>query len=110
ATKLLTLVGWDDPAGSAARAIAFETELAKDSWDKAKLRDPTIQYNPRSPAELARVAPGVDWASVPGAAKLGDRNRFIVGQPDAVTRLAATYAATPLATLKAWMAFRTADA
>ena len=43
-------------------------------------------------------------------AKLGDRDRLIVGQPDAFTRLAATYGATPLDTLKAWMAFRVADA
>ena len=110
ATRLLTLIGWQDPAGAAARAMAFETELAKDSWDKAKLRDPTIQYNPNSPAELATLAPGVDWTALLAAAKLGDRDRFIVGQPDAFTRLAATYGATPLDTLKAWMAFRTADA
>ena len=110
ATRLLTLIGWQDPAGAAARAMAFETELAKDSWDKAKLRDPTIQYNPNSPAELATLAPGVDWTALLAAAKLGDRDRFIVGQPDALTRLAATYSATPLDTLKAWMAFRTADA
>ena len=110
ATKLLTLIGWQDPAGAAPRAMAFETELAKDSWDKAKLRDPTIQYNPNSPAELATLAPGVDWTALLAAAKLGDRDRFIVGQPDAFTRLAATYGATPLDTLKAWMAFRTADA
>ena len=110
ATRLLTLIGWQDPAGAAARAMAFETELAKDSWDKTKLRDPTIQYNPNSPAELATLAPGVDWTALLAAAKLGDRDRFIVGQPDAFTRLAATYGATPLDTLKAWMAFRTADA
>jgi putative endopeptidase len=110
ATRLLTLIGWQDPAGAAGRAVAFETQLAKDSWDKIKLRDPTTQYNPRSRAELATLAPGVDWPSLLAAAKLGDRDRFIIGQPDALTRLAATYAATPLDTLKAWMAFRSADA
>ena len=109
ATQLLTLIGWQDPAGAAARAIAFETELAKDSWDKIKLRDPTTQYNPHSPAELATLAPGVDWSALLSNARLGDRDRLIVGQPDAFTRLAATYAATPLETLKAWMAFRVAD-
>src|SRR4029079_14052684 len=110
ATQLLTLIGWQDPAGAAARAIAFETELAKDSWDKIKLRDPTTQYNPHSPAELAALAPGVDWSALLNKAKLADRDRLVVGQPDALTRLAATYAATPLDTLKAWMAFRVADA
>jgi putative endopeptidase len=110
ATQLLTLLGWQDPAGAAARATAFETALARDSWEKTKLRDPTIQYNPNTPAELAALAPGLDWATMLAAAKLGDRSRLIVGQPDAFTRLAATYGAAPLDTLKAWMAFRVADA
>jgi putative endopeptidase len=109
-TKLLTLIGWDDPAGAATRVVAFETAVAQDSWDKAKLRDPTTQYNPKSPAELAALAPGVDWAALLGESRIGDRDRLIVGQPDAFTRLAATYGATPLDTLKAWMAFRVADA
>src|SRR5256885_2654536 len=110
ATQLLTSLGWDDPAGAASRAVAFETAIAEDSWDKAKLRDPTIQYNPKSPAELATLAPGLDWAAVLAAPKFGDRDHLVVAQPDAFTRVAATYGAAPLDTLKAWMAFRVADA
>ena len=109
ATQLLTLLGWQDPAGAAARALAFETAIAEGSWDKTKLRDLTIQYNPHSPAEIAALAPGVDWSALLNGARIGDRDRLVVGQPDALTRLAATYAATPLDTLKAWMAFRVAD-
>src|SRR6185436_2353185 len=76
---------------------------------KAKLRDPTIQYNPHTPTQLVALAPGVDWNAYLAAAKLGGRGRLIVGQPDAFTRLAATFGAAPLDTLKAWMAFRVAD-
>jgi putative endopeptidase len=107
--KLLSLIGWAEPEATAAKVIAFETKVAEDGWDKAKLRDPTIQYNPHSPAELATLAPGFDWNAFLDGAKLGGRDRFIVGQPDAFTRLAATFAATPLDTVKAWMAFRVAD-
>ena len=109
ATKLLSLVGWADPAAAAEKVVAFESRLAHDSWDKAKLRDPTIQYNPHSPAELAKVAPGFDWNVFLDASKLGGRNRVIVGQPDAIARLAADFASAPLDTVKAWMAFRVAD-
>ncbi|MEO7364881.1 MAG: M13-type metalloendopeptidase [Sphingomicrobium sp.] len=109
AAQLLTLLGWSDPAASASRLIAFETQIAHDSWDKAKLRDPTIQYNPNSPAALASLAPGVDWSAYLASAKITGHDKLIVGQPDAFTRLAATFAATPLDTLKAWMAFRVAD-
>jgi len=110
ATQLLTLIGWDDPAGAANKLIAFETRIAEQEWDKARLRDPTIQYNPKSPAELAALAPGIDWPAYVAAAKLGGHNQLIVGQPDAFTKVAATFGATPLDTLKAWMAFRVADA
>src|SRR4051812_15719574 len=106
ATQLLTLIVWQDSANAATQALAFETRLAEDSWDKARLRDPTTQYNPHTPAELATLAPGVDWSALLSDAKLGDRDSLIVGQPDALTKLAATYAATPLDTLKAWMAIR----
>ena len=109
AGKLLSLIGWANPDATAAQVVAFETKIAEDSWDKAKLRDPTVQYNPHSPAELATLAPGFDWNAFLDGTKVGNRDRFIVGQPDAFTRLAATFASTPLDTVKAWMAFRVAD-
>jgi putative endopeptidase len=109
ATKLLSLVGWANPDATAAQVVAFESKIAEVSWDKAKLRDPTIQYNPNSPAQLATLAPGFDWSAYLDGAKLGGRDRFIVGQPDAFTRLAATFGSAPLDTVKAWMAFRVVD-
>ena len=109
AAKLLSLIGWANPDAAAAQVVAFESKIAENSWDKAKLRDPTIQYNPSSPAELATLAPGFDWNAYLDGAKLGGRDRFIVGQPDAFTRLAATFGSAPLDTVKAWMAFRVAD-
>src|SRR3954447_20709302 len=109
AAKLLSSIGWADPEATAAQVVAFETKIAEDSWDKAKLRDPTIQYNPHSAAELMTLAPGFDWNAYLAGARVGDRERFIVGQPDAFTRLAATFGSTPLDTVKAWMAFRVAD-
>jgi putative endopeptidase len=109
ASKLLSLIGWANPDATAAQVMAFESKIAEDIWDKAKLRDPTIQYNPSSPAELATLAPGFDWNAYLDGAKLSGRDRFIVGQPDAFTRLAATFASTPLDVVKAWMAFRATD-
>jgi len=109
ASKLLSLAGWANPDATAAQVIAFESKLAEDSWDKAKLRDPTIQYNPSSTAELTTLAPGFDWNAYLDGAKLGGRDRYIVGQPDAFTRLAATFASTPIDVVKAWLAFRVTD-
>ena len=51
------------PAGDAEldALLAFETQLAEVSRERAKLRDPNANYNPFAPAELAAAAPGLDW-------------------------------------------------
>lgn len=110
AETLLTLLKWPNPKAAAAAAVAFESRLAEVSWTRVQQRDPTTQYNPMTPAELAAVAPGFDWKAFLAAASLGDRDRLIVTQNTAFPKIAAVYAATPIETLKAWMAFRVADA
>ena len=107
--KLLSLIGWPDPAATAAKVIAFETDDRRRQLGQGQAARPDDPVQSASPAELAALAPGFDWNAYLDGARLGDRDRFIVGQPDAFTRLAATFASTPLDTVKAWMAFRVAD-
>jgi putative endopeptidase len=109
AATLLGLAGWSDPQAMAQAALAFETKLAEASWTRVQQRDQTTQYNPMSPAELAAQAPGFDWAAFLAGAELGTRPRLIVQQNTAFPKLAALVAATPIDTIKAWMAFRVAD-
>ncbi|HEX7374167.1 MAG TPA: M13 family metallopeptidase N-terminal domain-containing protein, partial [Steroidobacteraceae bacterium] len=75
-TRLLTLIGWSDPAGSARAVVDFETALASDSWTKAQQRDLDAIYNPATPAELAKLAPGFPWKSFLAAAKLSQATRL----------------------------------
>jgi putative endopeptidase len=107
--QMLTLAGWDDPTASAAAIVDFETQIAQVSWTRAERRDPDKAYTPMSPAELAAVAPGFDWAAWLAGAGLADVHRLIVRQNTAAPKIAAIYAGAPLPTLRAWAAFHVAD-
>jgi putative endopeptidase len=110
AQQLLTLEGWPDPAGAAQRVLAFETALAEASWTKVQLRDPDTQYNPVSKAQLQALAPQFPWGPYLEGAAIADRDRFIASTNTAFPKLAAVIAGAPLDTVKAWLAFRVADA
>jgi putative endopeptidase len=107
--NLLGLAGWKDPAGAAKAVVAFETAVAQASWTKAEDRDPVATYNKMTVKELAAFAPGFDWAAFLKAAKLGKSETVVVAEKSAFPKLAKIVADTPLDTLKAWEAFRTAD-
>ncbi len=109
AAKLLTLAGWPDADARAADIVAFETKVAEASWTKAQQRDPNKTYNPMSPAALARLAPQFPWAAMLAAGDLGGVKQVVVSEKSAFPKIAAVYSATPISTLRAWMAFRAAD-
>ena len=108
--RLLGLIGWSDPAGSAARIVAFETQIAQVSLPKEDQRDPDRLYNPASVAELESSDPGFAWRPFLQAADLPGVNRLIVAEKDSIRQIAALYQQTPLEVLKAWEAFHVADA
>ena len=104
-TRMLTFAGWPDPAGSAAKIVAFEQKIAEASWARAEERDPDKIYNPMTPAELAAMAPGFDWAAFFRAAQLGAPDRVVVEEKSAIAKIAALAGAAPIDTLQAWAAF-----
>ena len=107
--KQLGTIGWPDAAANAKAIVDFETQVADASWTRADRRDPDRNYNPMSTAELAAMAPGFGWSGFLAAADLGSTGKVVVGAKTAVPKIAALYAATPLETLKAYMAFHLAD-
>ena len=107
--QTLSSIGWPDPGGQAKAIVDFETSIAQASWSRVEQRDPVKSYNPMSPAELAAFAPGFPWRAFLGAADLGPVGRVIVAEKSAFPQIAALYAATPIETLRAWMAFSLAD-
>ncbi|HXC54765.1 MAG TPA: M13 family metallopeptidase [Rhizomicrobium sp.] len=109
AADLLRQIGWDDPAGSAKAVVAFESKIAQASWTKAQDRDPVATYNKMTVDALVRFAPGFDWRAYLAAARLDKLKTIVVAEKSAFPILAKIVADTPLPTLKAWEAFRTAD-
>jgi putative endopeptidase len=107
--RTFTLVGYPDPAKTADAVLAFETAIAKVSWAAADRRDIDKINNPMSVAELQAYAPGLDWSAYLTASEIAKRDKAIVNEKTAIRDLAALYAETPLATLKAWETFHIAD-
>ena len=106
--RLLDLIAWPDAARRAGEIVALETRIADASWTKVQQRDPVAVYNPMSVAELGRLAPGFPWATYLKAGTL-EPERVVVMEKSALPKIAAIFAAAPIATLQAWMAANAAD-
>ncbi len=106
---LATQAGMAQPADAARRVLAIEERIAQAHWDKVANRDPGKLYNPMSPAELARLAPGFDWAAYLAAAQLGGQERLSVSQPSMVTATGKLFAEVPLADWKLYFKLRALD-
>jgi putative endopeptidase len=107
--QALSLIGWERPKEFAAAVLAFETAIAKASWTKTESQDSEKTYNPMSAARLAQAAP-FPWRRLLHGAELGEPDRVILAEITAIPKIAALYARTPIATLKAWQAFHLIDA
>ncbi len=100
--KMASLAGLADPAGVAARVLAFETSVAKGHWDRVRSRDATATYNPYPWGELTKLAPGYDWDRWRDAVgiKGDDVKNVVVAQPSFLTAAAKLWQDTDLGTLK----------
>ncbi len=107
--ELLGLIGWSDPAGAAASILAFETDIADQSWTAADRLDPERTYGPADVGELERTT-GFPFRRLLAQAGFGAQDRVILLEASAVPPLAARFAHAPLETLKAWQAVHLADA
>jgi putative endopeptidase len=107
---LAAQIGQAQPADAARRVLAIEERIALAHWDKVANRDPVKLYNPMSPAELAGLAPGFDWAAYMSAARLAGLDRLSVSQPSMVTATAKLFAEVPLAEWKLYFKLRALDA
>jgi predicted metalloendopeptidase len=105
---LLRLAGQADPAGTARRVMAFETELARRSWDDVRARDVDLTYNKMSMAGLRQLAPGIDWQAYMGAAGVSPAEVIVV-TPSYFTAVDSVFAATPVSDVKAYLAVRLLD-
>jgi len=101
--SLLTRAGRGDVDASADAVVALETAIAEAQWDAVANRDPQKTYNPMTRAQLAELAPHIDWARYFAAIELPRSvATVLVSQPSYVRGLDRLVAETPLATWKAY--------
>ena len=106
--RMFTLAGEQGAAERAAALVAFETQIAQASWDRIRNRNSDLTYNKMTVADLQRSAPGFDFATFfKGIGTPVDA--VIVGQPDAVAKIAALIGAAPLQVLKDQLLLRSLD-
>ena len=107
---MLGLLGDDEAtaADAAARIMALETRLAGDHWDNVACRDVIATYNLTTWAELAALAPEVDWDGW-WAALTADATpppaELLVRQPSFVEGLSQAVAEVPLDDWRDWLRF-----
>jgi putative endopeptidase len=106
---MLRAIGYADPEGNARAVVAMETKIAEASWSRIESRDRTKTYNAMTLADLPALAPGFDWAAFFKGAQVDKAKKVIIAQNTAFPKIAQVFADTPLETIKAWEAFRTAD-
>ncbi|NWK94898.1 peptidase M13 [Sphingobium lactosutens] len=97
--KILTLSGGGDAKARAAALMAFETEIAKVHWSQVDSRDADKTYNKMTLAQLAKAAPGFDFATYFATNNLKPAD-LIVAQPTAIAGEAALIAKAPIGVLK----------
>ena len=110
AAKLLQLAGASaaDAQRRAEGVYTLERKLAEAHWPLAETRDAEKTWNPMSPAELARRAPGFDWGAFLAGAGLGDRDTLVVLQPSAMVAMAKALGEAPVSVLLDWTTVRLA--
>ena len=59
--KLFGLFGFENGAERAQTVLRLETRLAKAAYSNVELRDPQVNYNKMSIAELQALVPQVEW-------------------------------------------------
>jgi putative endopeptidase len=100
------LLGWKDVERRAAAVYALEDKIAKTHWTRVQNRDPQKTYNKMTPAELAKLAPGVDWRAWLKAVGLDGQSHINVNQPSAIAGESQLVKSEPLAVWKDYLALR----
>jgi len=108
-TRLLAFTGDGQSTAHAAQVFELEKKLAAVQWSREEQRDPVKAYNPKEPAELDALAPGLAWPAFAAAAQLPAGGKVVVRQPSYVTALAGLVASEPIETWRLYLKTRRLD-
>ncbi|HEX6834941.1 MAG TPA: M13 family metallopeptidase [Polyangia bacterium] len=101
--------GIADGAAKAPRIFDLEKRIAQAHATRVESEDVQKGNNHWKRSELAKRAPGLDWAAFLTAAGLDKQDTFVVWQPKAFTGMSALVRSVPLATWKDYLAYHAVD-
>ena len=101
--KMFELAGFDDPAGSAERLMALETELAEYHWTTVENRDSEARYNLFAFDELGTLGDGLNWPLFLAEAGIASEKDIIINQPSFIEGFNEIFASTSLADWKTYL-------
>lgn len=108
--EVLGMTGRKDAAEAAQRVMEFETRLARASWPRVDLRDPTKIYNPFDLAGATKATPGLDWVRYFDGLGIKGHEQLVVGQPSYFAEVGKALEDAPLETWKDYLQVRVIDA
>ena len=103
--RMLTLAGEKDADAKAKKILALETGIAGDHWPIAKRRERDLTYNPRTRAELDKLAPRFPWKVFLTPGGIDAQPKFIVAELDAVQKLGADFRKFSVADWRAYLKY-----
>jgi predicted metalloendopeptidase len=99
----------DAPADLARAVMDVETTIARATMDRVEFRDPRRRDNPTTVAQLADIAPNIDFALYFGGTGAPTFSRLNLLNPQYLRDISAALATMPLASWKAYMKWRALD-
>ncbi len=109
-TNMLTLAGEPNAAARAQAILGFETDIAKVHWTRVDSRDATKTYNKMTLAQLARSAPGFDFARMIREGGANGVNDLLIAQPSAISGTARILGRAPLGVIRDQLLVRSLSA
>jgi len=107
--RMFELAGFDNPAGSAARLMQLETELARAHWTAVQNRDSDALYNKFALGDLGSLGDGLNWSRFLAEAGIGSQKDIIINQPGFVEGFNGLFASTSLDDWKLFMRWKLLD-
>jgi endothelin-converting enzyme/putative endopeptidase len=93
----------DSAAVLAKNVVSFETALAEISLERVKQRDPNVTYNLTAVSDLAKMAPGIDWAGYFAKVEAPSFDKLNIRTIDYVKNVSSVLDKAPLDDIKAYM-------
>jgi len=107
--KMLGFAGVADGKARAEAVYALEAALAKETWDRAELRNRDKTYNLTKFADLSKLYPGYDWSAHFKAQGLPIPAEVNISTPSAVAPILTIVNKTPLPVWRDYLTFSAID-